>query len=145
MKIKNIVDDIVTRYDTTCPFYIADKLGLIIRYMPLGSIKGLYQAIENDRFIILNDILLRSEMRAVLAHEIGHAVLHPSDNIIAFKKYTLFSHSKLETEADTFASELLLYDFNISDYENYTPEQIANYLQIPKHLVQLKLKSLGYF
>ena len=145
MRIKTKVDELVNKYNTICPFELADQLNIIVRHLPLGSLKGLYQLILDDKFIILNDNLTSTQKPLILAHELGHAVLHTHDNIIAFKRHTLFSHSKLETEADTFASELLLYDFNISDYEGYTTQQIAACLQLPTHLVQLKLKSLGYF
>ena len=145
MEIKRIVESLVKKYKTTSPLELAKCKNIIVIYAPLGKLKGFYQYDRRCRYIVLNESLSTYTFKSVLSHELGHAILHPTDNTIAFKNNSYILTSKLETEADTFASELLLYDFDIADYENYTPEQIATSLQIPKHLVQLKLKSLGYF
>lgn len=56
--------------------------------------------------------------KVVLAHELGHAILHNSKEVQALKDYDLFPrlNNKIELEANTFAAELLIDDNYIDDY-----------------------------
>ena len=46
--------------------------------------------------------------RHVLAHELGHAILHPKINITYLESNTFYSKEKFEIATNTFAAELLL-------------------------------------
>ena len=48
--------------------------------------------------------------RHVLAHELGHAILHPKTNITYLESNTFYSKEKFEIAANTFAAELLIED-----------------------------------
>ena len=66
--------------------------------------------------IMLNESLDGFSARFVLAHELGHAILHNSDEI-SFMKQNFFHYSdSIEKEANKFALELL---FKNDDEENY--------------------------
>ena len=48
--------------------------------------------------------------RHVLAHELGHAILHSNTNITYLESNTFYSKEKIEIAANTFAAELLIED-----------------------------------
>ncbi|WP_278246357.1 ImmA/IrrE family metallo-endopeptidase [Metaclostridioides mangenotii] len=55
------------------------------------------------------------EERCVIAHELGHVMLHRSSYICYLKNYTYSDTNKLENEANEFASELLITDGEIKE------------------------------
>ncbi len=44
----------------------------------------------------------------VLAHELGHALLHYHKSTCYLREYTLFPRGRIENEANKFAAELLI-------------------------------------
>lgn len=71
-----------------------------------------------------NDI---DNLEYVLAHEIGHAILHLEESEMFYNP--LLNKGKLEKEADYFATKLLYSNFEIEEgIETY--EQLANRLGI---------------
>ncbi|WP_110943038.1 ImmA/IrrE family metallo-endopeptidase [Inediibacterium massiliense] len=98
---------------------------------------------------VLSDIVIISHfsclhiytsIKIVLAHELGHAILHSSKDIYFLKEYSLFPTGKYEIQANTFAAELLIdekcLDKNL--LKNLCINQIASYLEVPIELVKLK-------
>ena len=65
-----------------------------------------------------------------IAHELGHAVLHPKANTPFLRDNTLFSVSRLEREANCFAAELLCPDEVLLEYPGYTVGELARILGI---------------
>ena len=55
--------------------------------------------------------------RHVLAHELGHAILHPKTNITYLESNTFYSKEKFEIAANTFAAELLIEDSLFHEYQ----------------------------
>lgn len=110
MDIKKIAGQLIKKYGTSDPFELANLLGVVIVYEPLGSIYGYYSKSHRTKVIHINENLPRRKQFSTCAHELGHVVLHPEENTAFLKKNTLFSTEKLEIEANTFAVELLLPD-----------------------------------
>lgn len=82
MEIKIIVNKLVKKYKTRDPFVLASCLNISTNLWPLHKdIKGLYQNFQRNKLIYINDNLLYEQQRIVLAHEIGHAVLHKELNV----------------------------------------------------------------
>lgn len=103
------VNALCKQYKTTDPFDLADKLGIFLLKTDLGQeIDGFYVHTRGRSFICLNSTLPEHLMRLALAHELGHAVLHPELNSVWLKQHTLYSASKYEKEADMFALYLLM-------------------------------------
>ena len=73
-----------------------------------------------------------------IAHELGHAVLHTTNNIYFNSSNTFFNHSKHEIEADRFAAELLISDDLLNDYEGFCIETIADCEDIDRKYINLK-------
>lgn len=78
--------------------------------------------------LIRNDLPYQYE-KFVLAHELGHALLHTETCSAAFKR-NLINKGKLERQANYFALKLLNIEINHVDFEGYTVEQIAKALYI---------------
>lgn len=84
-------------------------------------------------------------MMLVMAHELGHALLHRKENSYFIKNKTFLLNSKNELEANLFAAELLIPDDIILEYHhyNYTTEQLARLLGYDQALVELKMRHLA--
>lgn len=133
---------LMAKYGTDNPFALAKALRIELMVRPLGSIKGFYKMIYRNAFIFLNKDLGRREARVVLAHEIGHHVLHKEFAAFGFEEASLFSPAgRREYEANLFAAELLISDEEIRDLaaENYTTAQMARILRLDESFVALKL------
>ena len=79
-----------------------------------------------------------------MAHELGHAILHPKENCYFLRNQT-FLNTKIEQEANAFAAEFLIPDEAILEaMENgYTIDQFARILRYEKELVELRMKRIS--
>ncbi|WP_097026142.1 ImmA/IrrE family metallo-endopeptidase [Clostridium peptidivorans] len=84
----------------------------------------------NEVVFIRND-LNQQYKKFVLAHELGHSLLHTHIYEAAFNK-ELLNIGKLERQANYFAFKLLNIDLDPIQFEGFTIEQIASSLYIPK-------------
>jgi Zn-dependent peptidase ImmA (M78 family) len=140
--IKILVDKTVKKYGTRDPFKIANELDVILLTVPLKDVNGFYQYYKRNYIIYLNDKLDDNRRRIILAHELGHLFLHKKTNAIFMSYYTAFNKSKMEKQADIFASELLISDDDILEYKGFTREQIAISLGVDIEYVNYKIDNL---
>ena len=138
-RIKRLVAYYVRHFGTTDPFEIADRLGVLYQ---IGNCKneGCYMFLKNHRYIFLNDKLEDPELRLVMAHELGHALLDRKTNCYFIRNKTLISTSRLELRANLFAAYLLIGDDILTEYAGYTEEQFCNCTGYPKELIELRLR-----
>lgn len=109
MNIKVRVLNLITKYRTRNPFKLAKSLGIIIRYDNLGEVRGLFKKILKRKYIFINSNLSEFDQRIVCCHELGHAILHSSSEYqFLINDTNLLRRSKLEDEANIFASYLLI-------------------------------------
>ncbi|OAA90821.1 ImmA/IrrE family metallo-endopeptidase [Clostridium coskatii] len=142
-RIKTIVRALVTKYKTNNVYELAKCLGVVLVVTNLGSsCAGSYMHLHRSKTIFLNSILNEYERIVVLAHEIGHAVLHEKTNCYFMKSRTLFLTSKIEREANLFASEFLIQDDILNKYEGYTLDEIAQAENILPDLLKLKFDMI---
>lgn len=111
---------------------------LKIKIIKLESINVLLQGNEafynrdyfgNEIVFIRNDLNISYE-KFVLAHELGHALLHTDVYSAAFNK-DLINQGKLEKQANYFAIKLLNLELDSIEFEGFTIEQIASSLDLP--------------
>lgn len=136
-----IIGQLVKKYGTNNPFRLADLLGIVIVFEPLGSIYGYYSRSHRTKVIHINENLPHNKQFSTCAHELGHAVLHPNENTAFLKKNTLLSTEKIEIEANTFAVELLLPDELFEDQSIYCSFTIYDAIEekgVPVELLSLK-------
>ena len=75
----------------------------------------------------------------VIAHELGHALLHRKENCAFLQNHTLLLTSGIEREANQFAAELLISDDMLQNYSGHTSDQFCACTGYPKELLKLKL------
>lgn len=141
MTIKPVVESLCRECDTRDPFEIARQKNIIVLFEPLGFIRGYYNFCYRQKFIHINDSLLRPQMQFTAAHELGHAVLHPKSNTPFLREHTLFSVNKLETEANRFAVSLLYSDDDMSELQDCSLDQIACAMGVNRELAEYRVKN----
>lgn len=117
MDIRRRVKNLEYKYGTRNPYSLCRMLKIKILYLDLVEIKGIYKKVLTNKFIVINENLDDFCQRVVLAHELGHALLHHSKEIQTLKDYDLFPRfsNRLEMEANKFAAELII-DEDVDDY-----------------------------
>lgn len=136
--IKDLVVKLIKKHKTNNPFILAKKLNIIIIYADLKSRLGYFNYYKRTKFIFLNNHIPKNLENFVCAHELGHALRHPTINTPFLKEHTLFSTDKIEREASTFAVELLLPDQILQEHSECCIHSIAKSVGIPDKLVSLK-------
>lgn len=142
MDIKARVNRLVRFYKTRDPFEMIKGMNIILVNYPLEGVRGFYQYFQRNNIIYLDEKLSDSERRFVLAHELGHMILHKKSNAIFMDTRTQFNTSKYEQEANLFAMELLLPDQILDEYlqSGYSTEQLSRITGYYTELIKLRLK-----
>jgi len=143
--IKEIADKLINRFHINDPFELAENLGINVWYRDLKGLKGFYKYHQKNRYIILNENLDEVERKIVCAHELGHAIVHRSKNIVGFNENTLLMNvGKDEYEANVFACEILISDKEVLDLLSHDLDvsQMARCLYTDVNLLLIKLKSM---
>ena len=147
LRIASLCDALVQKHGTHNPFELAEAEGISLRFCPeFQSLKGMYKVILNQRFIFLNGNLKRREAKQVLAHELGHDMLHremAKDSIVQ-DHFILDMTLKPEYEANLFAAQLLLPDEKVLSLikGGITKEEMARKLSVSPLFVDLKIQIL---
>lgn len=83
----------------------------------------------NTEVVFIRDDLPYQYEKFILAHELGHALLHTEVYTAAFNR-NFINNGKLEKQANYFALKLLNIELDSINYEGYTMAQIAKTLYI---------------
>lgn len=108
--------EITHKYGTRNPALIAKNMNISLVYLPFDEIYGMACSLGKHRFIGVNTGLDEPVQQLVIAHELGHFVLHPEGSFFFVLNQTMF-YSKLEYQANMFAiglcigEEVARYDF----------------------------------
>lgn len=129
------------KFNTSDPFKLAKALGIEVMVCDIGSRLGCYMYLKRSKCIWINESLEGNERTFVMAHEVGHVVLHPKENCYFLRNQT-FLNTRIEQEANAFAAELLISDDAILEAKanSYTIGQLSRILGYEKELIQLRLK-----
>lgn len=145
--IKDAVQKLTKRYDTTDPFELAALKNIHVAYWDLHhEIQGFYKYDRRNMYIVINSNLNELSQRYVCGHELGHSQLHPRVNTPFLRDKTFLSVDRMEVEANTFAVELLLSDDAINEYKEsgLSIEKIAAIHGVPEEVAHLKsLRIVG--
>lgn len=133
-KIHRLIRYYVRMVGSRDPVAIAKFAGIGIATMPLSNVAGYYTLVQRKRWICINeDIPSDSPLfKVVVAHELGHALLHRKENCAFIKKHTLLLTSGIEREANQFAAELLIPNDMLQEYSGYTSDQFCACTGYPK-------------
>jgi len=146
------VGNLVEFYDQPDPFLLAKEMGIIVLMEPMGtspdSCKGFFLYQSRQRVIVVNSDLPYDVQRIILAHEIGHSVLHKEmAKFSTFNDFSLYNDaSQFEYEANIFAAEYLLDDSTVLNALNNDDFffNTAKNLNVPAELLDFKFKILKH-
>lgn len=111
-KIYEMVENLITTYETRDPFNLCRELDIIVLHVPLVRVNGFYQRYDDQDIIYINDDLTDEEKILVCAHELGHALLHNDVNTVFLETHKLVENI-YELEANVFAIQLLQEALNL--------------------------------
>ncbi len=138
--IKEVVQKYVIKYNTRDPFKLAKLLGIEVQLGTPGC-AGCYMFLKNHRYIFLDQNLEGTELLQIMAHELGHAILHKKQNCYFIRNKTLLLISKTEQEANLFAAELLIDADIVLEHPEYTTSQLSRLLGYEERLVELWMQN----
>ena len=144
MEIKAKVRKLVRKYKTRNPFEMISGMNVILVLYPLKGVRGFYQYFQRNNIIYIDEALSDTNKAFVLAHEIGHMLLHKKSNAIFMDTRTQFKTTRYELEADKFAMELLISDEFLEENKLYTTEQLSRMTGYHKELIELRLQKLTH-
>lgn len=142
--IEKIVDDILQKYRTSDPFAICEQMGIFTYTAQLPpSLHGFYFCTADGKMICIKSGLSEKQRTVTCAHELGHAVLHPSLNSLFMKTQTYLEPGKYEREADYFCACMLLGNAAADMYggaETYTVEDMARETGLTEEMIAMKFR-----
>ncbi len=140
--ITNKVNEIIQNYGERNPYYIAEQLGVIVKYKDLGSLKGAYFGNMKKPVIVINEDLDENTKSMICAHELGHHILHSGQMLSCDN---LNSSAILEREANIFASAFLVDSEKALKLlnEQYTVSEVSSIMQIDENLLLFTLNTLN--
>lgn len=95
-------EKVAKKYKTRDPKQIAREKDIKVIYLSLQVVYGMSFSLDLYKFIVVNSNLPEDIQELVIAHELGHFVLHPQGNFIYILNQTMF-YSKHEYQANMFA------------------------------------------
>lgn len=134
-QMDKLISTLVKRYKTNCPFTIAERLNIHIRFADLGDhTRGVYYCKLRRRFIVINSGINSFWQRFICAHELAHDRLHRGLNRFFLDEHSLQNTNKYERQANIFAVQLLSANSGIIAGE--TIEQLFMRTGIPLEMAQ---------
>ena len=132
LEIVQTANKLVDTLGTRDPHRIARELGIEVVPVDFKRQRGAYKVLMRNRFIFIKNDLHPVMENIVMLHEIGHDILHRKEAVKAggFKEFNIFNmqESRMEYEANVFASQVSLGDEEILEYirYGYDIQQIAS-------------------
>lgn len=150
LSVCSIADELKNTYMESDPKKLAAELHIPVQTEPLGTepdaCKGFLLKMQDVCVITVNADLDEDMQRIILAHELGHALLHKDTlPLSAYHDFSLFDKvTREEYEANLFAAELLLSDADVLNELNTDDFffSAAARLRVPPELLDFKFRIL---
>lgn len=143
-QIERLVSYYTKIFHTTDPLAIAQQLNIIVQFGDLGEYSGCYMFLKNHRCIMINEQLEGSERLFVLAHELGHALLHRKQDCYFLRGHT-YLNSRLEREANYFASLMVISDDFLVQHTHCSTYDISKMYGCDLYTVEKRIHSFNDF
>ena len=121
MNIEYKVKDLIKKYNTSNIKELVDHLDISIEYQDFKAktLDSRLMIVDSKGYIFVRSDLDCAYENFLIAHELGHYVLHHDENI-SFNFLRRVYKTRLEREANEFAIRLLMYEglHNIKELEN---------------------------
>lgn len=144
---------LIARHGTRDPYDLCDALHIRIHRIDMQRrIKGFYYYQSRQRNIVIDSNVNETLERILIAHELGHAILHGEIAAMrGFQEMEVLERDNarpMENEANLFAAELLLPDDEVLEHlRTETFFDTARVLCVPAALLDYKftaLRAKGY-
>ena len=135
-------NEIYAKYGNNLPL-ICKELGLeVIEDNLEGRLKEVY---FGDSIVIKKDIS-KEEKKELIAHAIGHHIMHAGNHLSQQKKIYSFGNYH-ERQANSFASYLLIPEHKLDRrlYDGDKSHELAEYFEVPEKLINYRLKLKTHF
>lgn len=132
--IKNFVDRLVAIEETADPNRLCGYNHINIRYDYISPIKAYFLKAHRIKTITVNIELPEREKEYIIAHELGHALLHNDRCETLFYKLSKID-AVVEKEANTFAMYLLLKRYEDDLQYAWSYDDISRTTGIPKDVL----------
>lgn len=146
-RIDGIAEALAAEHCTRDPFALCDALGILVYNAPLPeSMNGFYFSPDGRGMICIREGMKEPLAKITCAHELGHALLHPSLNLVFMQTKTQMEVEKYEREADCFCACLLLPTDMLKSLRREggcTVEELMCRTGLPERLIELRLKDFG--
>ena len=148
--IARMVGELTGRHATRDPYGLCESLGVRVRLKDLGSgIKAYYFCQSRIRNIVVNTRVPEAVRRVLVAHELGHDMLHREmATLRGFQEVGLFDTAvPAEYEANIFAAEVLIEDGRLLELLSDRDRSffgVARELYVPAALLDFKLRVLKH-
>ncbi|MDP4144126.1 MAG: ImmA/IrrE family metallo-endopeptidase [Bacillota bacterium] len=143
--IRTIVTGLKEHYMSTDVYCLINSLSITLIKKPLlnGKKAKCVRNIFGDEFIYISSTVSEYEEKFILAHELGHIILH-KDITCEYYDNSLLNKDKLEFEANYFAMEFLLpNNLDYLELEGFSLEQLSNMYGIPEKILLIKINELN--
>lgn len=144
--IIDAVEKLIKKYDTRDPYELCKYLGIKIHFYDMEKkLKGFFFYQSRQKNIVIDSNVNEVLERILVAHELGHAVLHAQIAMMkGFQEMEVLDGSSLEEdEANFFAAELLLEDDEVLELlSEYSFFETAKQLYVPAALLDYKFSLL---
>lgn len=109
------VRNLIKKHGTSDLFLIASYLKITVIYRKTPNlINGFWKRVLKRKYIAINENLSEGwQIKAVIAHEIAHILLHPGYKSFCMAGRTFYANTRKEDEADQLAAELLSYSYDM--------------------------------
>lgn len=139
---KTEIDDIVTGikefHKTLSVEELLENMGIELKTIAASSVllhggNGVFVRTEKREIIYLSSSCPDELKNYTIAHELGHAVLH---DVELAHCQQLYKSGALEDEADYFALRLLDPDWDITEVEGYSSDEVATMLGVSERSIK---------
>lgn len=149
-EIAHAADKLRSFWGCSDPVRLCRRLGILLMYHPLGtcegSCKGYFLTACKMKAVVVNNALSEQEQRIIIAHELGHSVLHcKAADSRDFHEFSLLDEAdSMEYEANVFAAELLIDEESLLERiaDGMTYSQLAADFNVPYELMAFKVRVL---
>lgn len=136
--------DLIKKYKTRDPKTIArgEKIEVIYKNLSPSCPEGIFKKVLRRKYIIINmtRIINDTHLDMVLAHELGHAKMHASNDAFFLHDHTFYDRGRFEIEANGFAAELLIDENRVDEVylDNLSADQLAAAYEVSVELIYHK-------
>ena len=145
------VTKVKKKYDEPNPVRLCRQMGITLLYESFGkdpdAIKGFFTEMNRIKMITVNSDLPEIIQKIIIAHELGHAVMHRSSGVREFHDVAMFDESSTkEKDANLFAADYLLDDQAVFETlnEDTTFFTAAAKLHVPIELLDFKFRVMKW-